>query len=166
MLTARRWYALLLMVIASVFLVLLAGNLEDWRTPEELVPLPLVAVGILGSAISLFVLSLGYAVIVIFGGPTQTVPRIMLGLVALLATACALMTGLETLGHHEHIAHSYPGLLIVVALGYAAVAIWLAVIFSHERVADEEYEEEAVDQVETMRRPGAAPFRPETTLEM
>lgn len=158
MATPQRWYVLLIMVIASIFLVLLAGNLEDWRTPD-IVPLPLLAVGILGSAISIFVLSLGYAVIVIFGGPTQTVPKIMLGLVALLATACAVMTGIEVAGHEEWIAHTHSTLLIVTALLYTALATRLAAIF------DQEIAERNDDHVETLRRP-AAVFQPETTLEM
>ena len=162
-----RWYVLFSLLVTSVALVLLAGTFDEVRCPDRISAMPPITVAILATAGSTLLLTIVFQVVCLFGTRIDAVPKMMLGFVALLATACALLTVGEMIGigRGDYIRVGHPALLVVAGITYTCLAIWLAAIFDAEAQAAE-LAQMFRDAHERERSYREQRFSPRQTLEM
>ena len=136
--STTRWYVLFSLLVASVSLVLLAGTFDEVR-PHPVCSMPPMTVAILATATSTLLLTLIFQVVCLFGTRIDAVPKVMLGFVAMLSTACGLLTVGEMIGigTGDYIRVGHPAVLVVAAITYTCLAIWLAAIFDADVYAEE-----------------------------
>lgn len=129
--STARWYVLFSLLVTSVSLVLLAGTFDEVRCADHVTAMPPITVAILATAASTLLLTIIFQVVCLFGTRVDAVPKLMLGFVALLSTACALLTIGEMIGigHVDNMRVGHPTLLVVAGITYTCLAIWLAWIF-------------------------------------
>ena len=165
--SSARWYVLFSLLVTSVTLVLLAGTFDEVRCPDRVSALPPITVAILATAASTLLLTIVFQAVCLFGARIDAVPKTMLGFVALLATACALLTIGEMvgIGRGDYIRVGHPALLVVAGITYTCLAIWLAAIFDAE-VQAAELQQMFRDAHERERNYREQRFSPRQTLEM
>ncbi|MEO6773268.1 MAG: hypothetical protein ABI467_09615 [Kofleriaceae bacterium] len=122
------------LLVTSVTLVLLAGTFDEVRSPGRVSAMPPITVAILATAASTLLLTIVFQAVCLFGTRVDAVPKLMLGFVAMLATACALLTVGEMIGigRGDFIRVGHPAMLVVAGVTYTCLAIWLAWIFDVE----------------------------------
>ena len=137
--STTRWYVLFSLLVTSVALVLLAGTFDEIRSPDRVCAMPAITVAILATATSTLLLTLVFQVVCLFGTRIDAVPKLMLGFVSMLSTACALLTVGEMIGigRGYYIRVGHPMLLVVAGITYTCLAIWLAAIFDADAYAAE-----------------------------
>jgi hypothetical protein len=119
------------LLVTSVALVLLAGTFDEVRRADQVSAMPLITVAILATATSTLLLTIMFQAVCLFGTRVDAVPKLMLAFVAMLSTACALLTVGEMIGigRVDYIRVGHPTLLVVAGITYTCLAIWLAWIF-------------------------------------
>ena len=129
-----RWYVLFSLLVASVSLVLLAGTFDEIRCPDRVSAMPPITVAIVACAASTLLLTIVFQAVCLFGTRIDAVPKTMLGFVAMLSTACALLTVGEMIGigRGDYIRVGHPALLVIAGITYTCLAIWLAALFDAE----------------------------------
>ena len=123
------WRGMFLLSVTSMTLAFFAA---DFKEPALHDPaMPVLSVVSLAAAFTTVLLSVLFLAAMYFSKYDEVVPPIMLGLVAMLCTACTLVTLAEQIGMNKHAweSHSHPTLLLVTALGCTAIAIHLAIRF-------------------------------------
>ena len=118
-----------LLLVSSMALAFFAA---DFSSPKIHDPaMPVLSVMSLSSALTTVLLSVLFLASMYFAKDDEVVPPVMLGLVAMLCTACTLVTLAEQIGINNRAweSHRHPALLLVTALGCTALAIHLAVRF-------------------------------------
>ncbi len=123
------WRGMILLLVSSLVLTFLAGDFTaaSLRDPA----MPVLSVVSLSAAMTTILLSVLFLAAMHFAKYDDVVPPIMLCLVAMLCTACTLITLAEQIGVNKQawLSHRHPTLLLVMALSCTAVAIHLAVRF-------------------------------------
>jgi hypothetical protein len=165
--STARWYVLFSLLVTSVSLVLLAGTFDEVRCADRVTAMPPITVAILATAASTLLLTIIFQVVCLFGTRVDAVPKLMLGFVALLATACALLTLGEMfgVGRRDYISLGHPHLLVIAGVTYTCLAIWLAWIFDAD-VRSAELQQMFRDAHERERSYREQRFSPRETLEM
>jgi len=165
--STARWYVLFSLLVTSVALVLLAGTFDEVRCPDRMSAMPPITVAILATATSTLLLTMIFEVVCLFGTRVDSVPKVMLGFVAMLSTACALLTVGEMIGigRGDYIRVGHPPLLVFTGIAYTCLAIWLAAIFDTEvHAAELQLMFRAAHERERQYREQR--FSPRETLEM
>jgi len=165
--TGARWYVLFSLLVTSVALVLLAGTFDEVRSPYRVSAMPPITVAILAAASSTLLLTIIFQVVCLFGTRVDAVPKLMLGFVAMLASACALLALGEMfgVGRRDYISLGHPHLVVVAGVTYTCLAIWLAWIFDADvRAAELQQMFRDAHEREQMYRERR--FSPRETLEM
>ena len=127
------------LLVTSVTLVLLAGTFDEIRSPDRVSSMPPITVAILATATSTLLLTIIFQAVCLFGTRIDAVPKTMLAFVAMLSTACALLTVGEMIGigRGDYIRVGHPALLVITGITYTCLAIWLAAIFDADAYAAE-----------------------------
>ena len=123
------WRGMFLLFVSSMMLAFFAA---DFSSPAIHDPvMPILSVMSLAAALTTVLLSVLFLVSMYFAKDDEIVPPIMLGLVAMLCTACTLVTLAEQIGINNRAweSHRHPTLLLITGLGSTAIAIHLAVRF-------------------------------------
>jgi hypothetical protein len=165
--STARWYVLFSLLVTSVSLVLLAGTFDEVRSPDRISAMPPITVAILAAASSTLLLTIVFQIVCLFGSRVDAVPKVMLGFVAMLATACALLTLGEMfgIGRRDYISLGHPHLLVIAGVTYTCLAIWLAWIFDAD-VQAAELQQMFRDAHERERMHRERRFSPRETLEL
>ena len=123
------WRGMFILLVSSMMLAFFAG---DFSSPAIHDPaMPILSVMSLSAALTTVLLSVLFLASMYFAQDDEAVPPIMLGLVAMLCTACTLVTLAEQIGINNRgwESHRHPMLLLIVGLVCTATAIHLAIRF-------------------------------------
>jgi hypothetical protein len=120
---------MLLLFVASLTLAFFAADFTASAIHDPAIPI--LSVMSLSAALTTVLLAVLFLAAMYFAKEDEVVPPIMLGLVAMLGTACTLVTLAEQIGVSNSAwqSHRHPTLLLIMALGCIATAIHLAVRF-------------------------------------
>ena len=123
------WRGMFLLFAASMTLASFAADFTAPALPEP--AMPVLSVVSLAAAFTTILLAVLLLAAMYFSKYDQVVPPIMLCMVAMLCTACTLVTLAEQIGMNNQAleSHRHPTLLLVTALGCTSIAIHLAIRF-------------------------------------